>query len=311
MRQKKRFVFGMLALFITVLIASPMIAPVASATTVPQTNDIEALSNVSNELLSSDEGNFENNSFPTKETTLQYLGHSNNYNIPMTKEEFYISNADYFKFLSSNLGENAARSILDEAYNESKIHEGPSLRNTLTDSIVQIQGDDVYIWPYQNTQKNMDSRTGNINAIFYNRETSQIASELRNTGHWHNGAGLNEWGLHGDNPTYMTWSSSPGLNGDYQLEDGSYFGDRYHLVLTDGDWEPNLQMNWCYGNCHYEYWDTRALTHYVHPDGWDTGEAHLKQTVQDNLNWHTIYQVDLHNDCPGRCDEWGYLYEMA
>lgn len=257
----------------------------------------------------------------TKDTNLIFVDKCK-FNKEMTKEEFYNSNSEYYAFLSENIGEKAATKMLDEAYNSSSgaNNQLGSIDDIVpydvTTGIVQVQGDSVYLWPFTNGQSNMNSHNGCVNAIFYYKTVPEIANELKNSGHWHKAIGSTEWGLHGDNPTYMTWSSSPGgdNDGNYQLEDGSYFGTRYHLALFDGDYESNHGMNWCYGNAHYEYWDTmgpNGPNHYLYSNSFDEGENHVRSTVYDHLSWRVIYTLDMHNEWSGLNDQWGYLFEMS
>lgn len=231
-----------------------------------------------------------------------YSTDSIKYNKPMTKEEFQEANAGYIKFLREQFGDKAQQ-LIDDAY-ASSTTEATKTSTT----IVRIGSYDMYLWPYFNTDTTTSSNSGGINAIFFDKTVDEMASYLKGNG-WGSALGWTEWGLHGPNLDNMVWTNSPGSNplGNYQLEDGSYYGDRYHLVMTDGHYSPNIGDYWCYGNCHYEYWSWSGLTHYLYPDSSDSGRDHLYSELSGDASASWIY---LQNPCSDIFNGWGYIFDM-
>ena len=223
------------------------------------------------------------------------------YDRPMTKEEFQEANAGYIKFLREQVGDDKTQQLIDDAY--TALTTG-AMRSDAT--IVRIGLYDMYLWPYLNTDTDTSNGEG-INAIFFDKTVDEMASFLKSNG-WGSALGWTEWGLHGPNLDNMVWTNSPGSNplGNHQLEDGSYYGDRYHLVMVDGHYSPNIGDDWCYGNCHYEYWSWDGLTHYLYPDSSNVGRDHLYGALSGDASASWIY---LQNPS-GIFDGWGYIFDM-
>jgi len=240
-------------------------------------------------------------SLPFTESKVFFVD-STKYDKQMTKEEFQEANAGYIEFLYEQFGDKAQQ-LIDDAYATSATET--TKRST---TIVRIGSYDMYLWPYINTEPNTSSNNGGVNAIFFRKTVDEMASTLKSNG-WESALGWTEWGLHGPNLDNMIWTNSPGSNplGNHQLQDGSYFGDRYHLVMIDGHYSPNIGDDWCYGNCHYEYWSWSGMTHYLYPNSLDSGRDHLYNELSDDASASWIY---LQNPWSGFFDGWGYIFDI-
>jgi len=285
-----------LPMLLALLLVSVVVVPAVSA----QSEVTKYASDSGNEFK--DIMEIENISLPLIKSDILSID-SKNYNEPMTKEEFEKENAEYIKFLNDRFGDKALK-IIDNAYLTSNSKSTKS-----STSILHIGSYDMYLWPYFNSQTSTSSNNGGINAIFFDKNVDEMASILKDTGNWGSALGWTEWGLHGPNLDNMVWTNSPGSNpnGNHQLEDGSYYGNRYHLVMTEGHLSSSIGDDWCYGNCHYEYWDWDDRNHYLYPDSLDSGRDHLYDELSNDAS---ISWINMENAWSGYFDGWGYIFDM-
>lgn len=240
------------------------------------------------------------------------------YNKPMSKEEFYRANEEYIKFLTKQFGEEIATKMVEDAYVETTEHFlNKDVMNV--GDIEQILNEDVYIWPYGSRDTTMSDDDGPINLIFFNRNRNVLMNTFITTGQWHRAMGWGECGLRGDSLASLQWVASDGVdapNGG-QLEQGSYFTTRYHLVLFDGCYDPDIG-NWCYGNCHYEEFrlpsgqDEWLPYHALVDNSMILGRNHVHGFVDDYLNLDDWTWVNLFNKAgwEGVHDGWGIVLHM-
>jgi len=210
----------------------------------------------------------------------------------------------------ANLGESVATEMMEREYRKSN---SATLMTQDWDQMEQIDNDNVYIWRWiSGSATNTNDIKGPNNVIFYNRDRAGISSELRGTGDWKMAYGWTEYSIEGSSPTELTSVSSRGGDAQSQLEDGSYFESRYHLLLFPGSTDPN-EGSWCFGNCHYEYWDPDALNHYLYQNSCDQGRDHVYNSIiSNNLPLSSRLWVNLHNahSSSGASGE-GNLFKMA
>jgi hypothetical protein len=229
---------------------------------------------------------------------------------PLSRLEFEKSNAEYIKFLQKNFNQSVVNQMVDNEYKKSqKGMNAISTAQTLSvPPVIQIGGRDIYLWPYTNSAPNGNSFTGTTNLIFYGMTNSQVANYFKNNGYfkYHDALGWTEYGYHGQSLSAMQWTSSPS-NSPYQLEDGSYFGNRYHLVLTSGHYSLSLGKNWCYGQTHYEYWSTINPGHWLYPNSFDVAKNHL---VTSNPSLPKTL-TNLYNYWSGLHNGYGYIFTMS
>ncbi|WFN36588.1 hypothetical protein L1994_10670 [Methanomicrobium antiquum] len=227
---------------------------------------------------------------------------SKKYDKPMTKAQFEEENAEYIKFLYSQFGDQAKK-MIDHKYSSSV---GDLTKVSTTTSIIHIGSNDMYLWPCINAQTSTSASEGQINVIFFDKTVDEVKSILSQKG-WGNALGWSRWGLHGSNLNNMIWTKSVGEDaiGSDQVEDGSYFGNRYHLVLIDGHHSSSINDDWCYGDCHYEIFT--GLGHEPMPDSENTGRDHL---YSDLLNEASASWIYLQNPWDGFFDGWGYIFDF-
>ena len=229
---------------------------------------------------------------------------SKKFDKPMTKAQFEEENAEYIKFLYSQFGDQA-KNMIDHEYISSV---GDLTKAGSKTSIIHIGSNDMYLWPCINAQKSTSASEGQINAIFFDKTVDEIKSILSQKG-WGNALGWSRWGLHGSNLNNMIWTKSIGEDviGSDQVEDGSFFGDRYHLVLIDGHHSSSINDDWCYGDCHYEYFSIEEKTHLPYPNSENAGRDHL---YSDLLNEASASWIYLQNPWDGFFDGWGYIFDF-
>lgn len=282
----------LLALLLAAMIMVPMVSAQVNSVSNPLDNTTAL-----NEKMNTVESNVMGLEYSVKDQVI-------------SRQEFEKANAEYIKFLEKNFNQTVVDEMVDNEYKKSQkeMSSSSTAQTTSVPPVIQIGGYDIYLWPYTNSASNGNSFTGTINLIFYGMTNSQVANYFKNNGYakYHDAEGWTEYGYHGESLSAMQWTSSPSLS-PYQLEDGSYFGDRYHLILISGDYSLSLGKNWCYGQTHYEYWSTTALTHYIYPNGFDTAKAHLA-TVNPSLPKSL---VSLNNYWSGMSSGTGYIFTMG
>ncbi|MDD3932942.1 MAG: hypothetical protein PHP55_03715 [Methanoculleus sp.] len=238
------------------------------------------------------------------------------YNKPMSKEEFYQANEEYIKFLSEQFGEEVAAKMVENAY--AKMTEYSLNSGAMNvGHIEQILNEDVYIWPYVSRDTTMSDDDGPINLIFFNIRRSPLMNSFITTGQWQRAMGWGECGLRGDSLASLQWVGSDGVdapNGG-QLENGSYFTTRHHLVLFDGCYDSDIGY-WCYGNCHYEEFRLPsgiALPyHGLYDNSMTLGRDHVLEFARNYRNLNDWTWVNLSNGAGWEQyhDGWGIVLHM-
>ncbi|WP_265580079.1 hypothetical protein [Methanofollis aquaemaris] len=252
---------------------------------------------------------------PSVESHIYYVKDDGQFSRQHTKEEYYAENQEYFKFLSEEMGEDIAYKILDREYEESKIippgiREGMNALNTDESGyqIVQVRDDPVFMWPYNNHHPTPNGIVGCINVIFYNKDRSEFAYDLKKTAGWEGTTGSPEWSGRGESLSNFEWTQASPLDRNAHIQDGDFYRDRYHLILFDG--YPSQDLDWCYGNCHYEKWDGDQITHVAYPNCLNDGRDHLVDAVENKLDWSSSGTVDLSNSWSGMFNGRAALIEL-
>lgn len=233
------------------------------------------------------------------------------YNKPMSKEEFYRANEEYIKFLTKQFGEEIATKMVEDAYIKATVHPSEVGIKSLGD-IRQILGEDVYIWPYVSRDTVMDDSDGPANLIFFNRNRHQAAMDFINTGQWNTALGYAEYSMRGDSPSSLAWVGSSGTGGSTnQIENGAYLTTRYHMVLFDGLYDPDIGY-WCYGNCHYETFQL-PIGHVLSDNCCIYGRNFAFGFADDYLNLDDWTWVNLFNSDGWEWahDGWGIVLHMG
>lgn len=248
-------------------------------------------------------------------TDASYGGRATLYDKPLSKDEFIKVNAEHIKFLENTLGKRAASKMADKAFhvssNQNILAQASLIQPfSVSRTIRKIDGRDIYIWPYlSQLRTSSDPNACSVNFIVFNKDASGLAIELL-TKNLHQGRGWTEYGLHGQSDSNLVWTDSPGIPplSDFtlrQLEEGSYFGKRYHIILIDGHYSNSLKGSWCYGNIHYEYWDWKSWTHILYPYSLDKGRDKISQILSGSASqkW-----VSLSNSWQGVFNGWGLIF---
>lgn len=234
------------------------------------------------------------------------------YNKPMSKEEFYQANEEYIKFLTEQFGEEIATKMVENAYAEATEHPLKGDIKAVGEGVRQILDESVYIWPYVSRDTVMDDGDGPVNLIFFNRTRYQTAMDFIGTDQWHRALGYTENSIRGDSPSNFSWvrSYGTGVSTD-QIEDGDYFTTRYHLVLFDGLYDPDIG-NWCYGNCHYETFQL-PTGHVLNNNCCIYGSNYVYGFADDYLNLDDCTWIYLHNNegWEWAHDGWGIVLHMG
>jgi len=222
---------------------------------------------------------------------------------PLTKEQFIKSNKKNIEFLSQQFGKEAAQKMTNEQYTH-LTQNSRLLLQYVPPNVLQIWGYDVYLWPYQSQSASTNDQSASpVNFIVFNNNAFQVENYLLNHG-WEAAQGWDEWGFHGRSRSSLHWTDS--TYGGYiftQVQDGSYWGSRYHAVLINGDYSNSLRNSWSYGNCHHEYWN--GATHIIYANGWNDGRNRIYSSLSGTSS---TYWVALYNSVSGYFDGWGLIF---
>jgi hypothetical protein len=223
----------------------------------------------------------------------------------ITRKEFADLNADYFNLVrqKSGLKQSEIDKLIDREYAKGSNNLSP----LTTSSVIQIENKDIYMWPWSNTLPDTSSSSGSVNLIFYGKTHGQMDTYMRNNALnlFQTGIGLGEFGYRGSSSGSMGWTFTGAAA---QLEYGSYYASRYHLVLLDGLYSATLNKDWTYGNCHHEYWSDSGYTHYLYANGEDQGRAFVDSSITSSI---TRNYLNLNNYDSGWADGYGLRYIMA
>src|SRR5208283_896697 len=99
----------------------------------------------------------------------------------ISRQEFEKSNAEYIKFLKKNFNQTVVDKMVDNEYKKSQKEKSPlsTAHTSSVPPVIQIGGNDIYLWPYTNSASNGNSFTGTINLIFYGMTNSQVADYFK------------------------------------------------------------------------------------------------------------------------------------
>jgi len=226
---------------------------------------------------------------------------------PLTKDQFVSANQKYIDALAEKYGKNTAKKMADEEYDRITGQTSGTMFSSLSyvsPTIRQIGGYNIYLWPYHSESASQsDPATSPITFVFYHNAIS-LMSYLSSHGWTVTFIGWNEWGYHGSSLSSLHWTDSnlgTGLWG--QFRQGSDFGDRYHTIITAGDYSSSLGSYWAYGNCHHEYYSNGQ--HIVYSNGWNQGRSTLYSTLSGG---YSAYWVALYNSVSGYWDGWGQIF---
>jgi hypothetical protein len=225
------------------------------------------------------------------------------FNKPLTKDQFAKFNQKNIEYLSHQFGKAIAQKMSDDQYGQ--VTQNSQLSPMyVSPNVLQIWGYDIYLWPYQSQSRSTSDQSASpVNFIVFKNNAFQVENYLLNHG-WQAALGWDEWGLHGKSSGSLHWTDSTYQGYIFtQVQQGSYYTNRYHAVLIDADYSNSLGNSWSYGNCHYEYWN--GVTHIIYANGWNSGRSQIYSTLSGTSS---TYWVALYNSISGYFDGWGLIF---
>lgn len=224
------------------------------------------------------------------------------YDKELTKEEFLKANQKNIEKLAEKFGRESAEKMADTEYN--RIFIQSTAIKTVSSSVVNVWGYDIYLWPYQaRNPSTSDPTTSPVNFIVLNYNAAELMAYLQSEG-WSVGYGWNEYGLRGQSSNSLSWINCDLYPLWTQMELGSYFGDRYHAVISNGLSSSSLGDDWSYGNCHREYWT--GTDHLVYGNGFNDGRSQFYTSLSGDFS---AYWISLYNSVYGYADGMGLIFE--
>ncbi|MFA5269997.1 MAG: hypothetical protein WC379_18690, partial [Methanoregula sp.] len=104
-------------------------------------------------------------------------------NREMSKEEFLKINDEHIKFLKKSLSQSDIDQMMENEYKKATTKDTKSVSTGSSksiNSIVQVGGYDIVLWPYSNTAQNTNSYSGSINLFFFGMTKSQVVNYMKN-----------------------------------------------------------------------------------------------------------------------------------
>jgi len=235
------------------------------------------------------------------------------YNIFMSKDQFIKENEKFIEFLRQYHGNDATNQIVNEEYikyiasttsltgstSPSSITTGTELTNSLSTSgnIVQVPYvNGAYLWPYINNAQSTSSDVGPVNLIWLHTNKGIFEYEyLTFNPLWTGANGWTEYGLAGGSPSSLSWYTSY-LQAD-QLELGSYFASRYHVLLFGTIHDSTDNFDWVYGSAHHEYFSVQTnplcIDHVIYDNGYTQGmQMVMDATKNCPYSWYGTVSLD-------------------
>lgn len=233
-------------------------------------------------------------------------------NREMSKEEFLKINDEHIKFLKKSLSQSDIDQMMENEYQKATSKDTKSVSTGSSksiNSIVQVGGYDIVLWPYSNTAQNTNSYSGSINLFFFGMTKSQVVNYMKNNAAitYSDADGTEEFGIRGPSVGSMSWTSVPM---HYQLQKGSYFGVRHHLIVFEGGYSSSYGDDWCYGQTHKEYWSwiNPGPNHFLYDDAFDLARTQFNQAMNGAKPMSNMY---LYSEFPNYADGYAYTYWMG
>lgn len=79
------------------------------------------------------------------------------------------------------------------------------------------------------------------------------------------------------------------------------------MVLTEGHYSNSLNDWWCYGECHWEYWDDNTNNHVFYPNAIDAGLTRVSATAS---RFSISQRVPLYNYWAGVFSGYGRIFKV-
>ncbi len=210
-----------------------------------------------------------------------------------TMKDFLEDSKGYIAFLESEYGEEGKKMVAEKIANFAKSQA------TSTDEyeIETVKyGDQSIIFEPKTHEYPWSSSTikDPINIVFKGNGNSGNAKTVIDNNASHGWKGASGW------PQYVQvdetihggisyWS----VSGD-QLEEGSYYGERYHLRIFNGGDDSHGQFDkWSLGAVHKETWNGSG--HTLNSNTWETSESELKSDLTGATGVSSVSTINLSN----------------
>ena len=211
-----------------------------------------------------------------------------------TVAEFKEQNADYFEFLESEFGIEGKKQVANIISEFAK--NRPTEPQIFEMDTVKYGDHSITFQPYTKEWPWSSSATKDpINMVFKDNGGSANADNVIDTyaSHgWKNANGGPQWVFvdetsHGGS---AFWSYSWD-----QLEEGSYYGDRYHVRIFNGGDDTHGQFDeWSIGAVHKETWNGSG--HTLASNSWEVSESHLKSDLTGATGVSSVSSMWLANN---------------
>lgn len=212
----------------------------------------------------------------------------------LTVEEYTKMNADYFAFLESDLGVIEGKQLQSQMISEFAKNR-PTGPQEFEINTVKYGDHSITFQPYTKEWPWGSSATKDpINMVFKGDgnavDAENIIDSYASHG-WKNAQGGQQWVFvdetsHGG-IAYWSWSG-------YQLEEGDYYGERYHLRLFNGGDDSHGQYGeWSVGAVHKENWN--GFGHTLVSNAWEVSESHLKSDLTGKTGVTSVGTMNLSN----------------
>ena len=213
-----------------------------------------------------------------------------------TMKDFMDDNKEYFEFLKNEAGENGNKIVAQAISEFAKSQENAKEQY------------DIEVMKYGDTSISFEAFTRDgasfsanpkdpINFVFHDdarpTEVRNVINYNISPDDWENASG-------GVQYVYVDESIHGGIAyfhaNAYQFQDGSYFGDRYHVRIFEGGDDTHGSFDyWSLGASHREWWQGSCLCHVNYHNSWEQSESHLKSDLTGTTGVGTVSSIYLGN----------------
>jgi len=214
-------------------------------------------------------------------------------------------NKDHINFIKKSLGEDAAKKIIDKYFTD-RAEELKKLPKEVKIQLIELGNNSPQLWPYTSETNGSFIKKDPINLIFYKTGSAwDVQYDMRYwlTNNWEDASGWTHYTYIGTTNNGLNWRQN-----DYQLQNGSYFGTRYHIRIFDGGVDPDWANQWSDASVHKEHWDWSKMDHVV--DSFEQAETFVKNDFQGKGFVGSIWSANLNNQDIGDNDGQATVIEL-
>ncbi|KCZ71776.1 hypothetical protein ANME2D_01831 [Candidatus Methanoperedens nitroreducens] len=222
-----------------------------------------------------------------------------------TRDDLEKDNKEHIDFLKKNLGPETAKKIADRYFTD-RVEELKKLPKEVKIQLIELGNNSPQLWPYTSETNGSFIKQDPINLIFYRTGSAwDVQYDMQNwlTNEWEGASGWTQYTYIGTTNNGLNWRRD-----DYQLQNGSYWGTRYHIRIFDGGVDPDWANEWSDANVHKEHWDWSKLTHVV--DSFEQAESFVRNDFQGKGFVGSIWYANLNNQDIGDNDGQATVIEL-